>query len=152
MNNEFEISFNGIAGIRPFVSIYTDVLNLLGNDYEIERLEPHVTKRRTLAAKILLHYPDLKIVVVFIDPGCELPEDALLTVVGAEEGCVLQTVDGLRVGMNMADAEVIIEHGYQVRDRYSEWLEIEAIDGKSPPILGIQHKDGRVEFIGLYCR
>lgn len=102
------ISLDTIAGIAPKVSTLADVRRLLGDGHVTERLPPHQTKRRLLPAKVLLHYPDTGIVVVFVDTGDELSPDAVVTVVGVEQGSPLATADGLRAGLAMAEAEVIV--------------------------------------------
>jgi hypothetical protein len=153
MDSHPGVSLDNIAGIVPQVSTYSDVLRLLGSNYDIERIVPHQTKNRMLAAKIVLHFPITKVVVVFLDPGGKLPPEAQVTVVGAEEGSPLQTADGLHVGMFMTDAEKIIVRGYKVRGKSSHGdIEIVSADDKSSNFLWVSQKDDKVVFIGLYRR
>jgi hypothetical protein len=152
MPTEHGISLADIAGATPQVSTFADVLRLLGTDYEVEQLPPHQTKRRTLPAKLLLHFPGPKVVTVFLDPGGELSAEALVTVVGAEEGSPLRTADGLHVGMAMAEAEEVITRGYRVRDRFSGSVEVVAADGSGENFLALHGEGEKVAFIGLYRR
>ena len=152
MNTGHAIAFTGIAGITPVTSTFADVTRQLGTAYKVERIPSRQTERWTFPDKSLLRYSEIHIAVVFIDPGFRLLPATKVSVIGAEMGCVFQTVDGLCVGMSMSDARAIIDRSYSVINQFSGCIEIVSADGKSPTFLGVHHDNDAVEFIGLYRR
>jgi len=152
MNTGRNISFTSIAGITPDTSTFADVMNKLGIDYKVERIPSRRGKIRQISSKVALHYQDLSIVVVFITPDFNLPPETLVSVVGAEISCQLQTSDSLRVGLPLTEAMAIIEKNYTVHHQSSGCIEIVPLEGESPTFVGICHNNDRIEFIGLYLR
>ena len=152
MTTEHSISLADIAGVTPFVSTFADVLRLHGTGYEVERMAPYQGKRWLIPAKIVLHHRTLGVITVFVDPGGDLPPEALVTVVGAEDGSPLRSADGLHVGVPLAEAEEIIASGYRVRARFSGVVEVVATDGSGENFLALHSEGDRVVFVGLYRR
>jgi hypothetical protein len=152
MNTGHAIAFTGIADITPVTSTFADVTRQLGIDFKVERVPSRQTERWTFPDKSILRYPAFNLAVVFIDPGFRLLPATKVSVVGAEVGCAFQTVDGLCVGMPLADAIAIIDQNYAVINQFAGCIEIVSADGKSPTFLGVHHDNDAVEFIGLYRR
>lgn len=150
MKPEVGISLSGIAGILPSMSTLAGVLQLHGTDYEVEPMASCRSEGWIFPDKSILRFRDLKIAVVFIDPGFTLSPKMQVSVVGCEMGCTLQTADGLYVGQSMVDAMEIIDRNYTVRDQTSYCIEICSFDGRSSTFLGIHYEEGLIQFIGLY--
>jgi hypothetical protein len=151
MNTGHEISFTSMADIAPSSSTFTDVIRLLGTDYEVERVPSRRSKTRLFQAKVVLHFQKFGLAVVFISPDflSLLPETPVL-IVGAESGCTLRTDSGLHIGMPLAEAVTIIKENYAVRYEASDCIEITPIDGEGQPFLALHHNNDRIEFIGLH--
>lgn len=152
MNAEYRISFAGVAGITPLLSTYRDIVDLHGIDYEVEHMPGYRSCGRVFADKSLIRYRDLGIVTVFITPEFHMLPSTPVSVVGAENGCSLATDDGIRVGMMVADAMVIIKQNYTIRNQFSDCIEILPADGLGQRYLGLHHNKNVLEYIGLYCQ
>jgi hypothetical protein len=150
MNPEHKISFAGLAGITPSISTFLDIVDLHGTDYELENMPGDLSLRRVYADKSLVRYRDLGIVAAFVTPEFCLLPSTRVSVVGAEAGCSLTTVDGIRTGMRLADAMAIIKRNYTIRDQFSDCIEILPAEGRSQRYLGLHHNKTVVEYIGLY--
>lgn len=152
MNPEYKISFAGIAGITPSLSTYRDIVDLHGIDYEVENMPGYQSCGRVYADKCLVHYRNLGIVAVFVTPEYHMLPSIPVSVVGAETGCSLATDDGIRVGMRLADAMVIIKQNYTIRNQFSDCIEILPADGLGQRYLGLHHNKDVLEYIGLYSQ
>lgn len=145
------ISLAGISGIVPKVSTLADVRRLLGDGLVAEQLPAHQTKNRLLPAKISLRHTT-GVVAGVVDTCDELPPDAVVRVVGVEQRSPLCTLDGLRVGMPLADAEKVVSAGYRLLRRTPGCVELVAADGGGENFFGVYTEDGKVSFLGLYRR
>jgi hypothetical protein len=152
MNTGHDISFANIAGIAPDTSTFADVMNQLGTDYKTERIPSRQSKRWLFSSKIVLHYQELGIAVVFITADFSLLPKTPVSVVCSGTGSLLQTGDGLRVGLSLVEAMAIINENYSIHHQTSGCIEIVPLDGESSTFMGIYHNNDQIEFIGLYLR
>lgn len=153
MVNCMTIDFDGIGGISPLGSTYADVCNKWGNLFRLSYLPEDILKSgRVIKAKTLVHFPAMKLRVVF---GTDEPlqPDTPVKVVGAEPGCRVQTLHGLRVGMTRREALAIASRHYLVNVSNSGgeyYTSLDPISGSGPSQICLFYDDGLVDFIGVY--
>lgn len=152
MVNSMTIGFDGIGGITPLGSTYGDVQRAWGNICRLSYLPEEVlTSGRLIKAKTLVHFPALKLRVVF-DTDEPLQPDTPVKIVGAEAGCRVQSAHGLRIGMTRREALALASRHYLVNVRSSSvsYTFLDPISGPGVTEIGLFFEDGLVDFIGVY--
>lgn len=150
MNTEHDISFESINGIKPVTSTFADVMRQLGANHKVERVPSRRNKRGLSQPKVVLHFQQVGLAVVFTSQDFTLLPEAPVSIVAAESGCNLTTGDGLHIRMSLPEAKIIIKENYAIRHEVSGCIEITPIDGVSENFIALHHWDNRIEFIGLH--